>query len=101
MHWYEYRAKKNAKVTLKSIYSSWWIIQFLDKPWKRWEKTIAITERIRNHLVSEPIYDQSIYIYIYIYWYGYVKPNTEKSKIYSLHKKIKTFLSILQHILQQ
>ena len=36
LHWCEYRAKKKIKkMTLKNAFLSWWIIHFLEKPWKR------------------------------------------------------------------
>ena len=37
MHWCKHRSVK--KWSLKKAFLSWWILQFLEKPWKMWENT--------------------------------------------------------------
>ena len=45
------------KITLKKTFSSWWIMQLLEKLWKMWESIeILNLERRSIYLVSEPSY---------------------------------------------
>ena len=45
------------KIILKKTFSSWWIMQFLEKLWKMWESIeILNLERRSIYLVSEPSY---------------------------------------------
>ena len=45
------------KIILKKTFSSWWIMQLLEKLWKMWESIeILNLERRSIYLVSEPSY---------------------------------------------
>ena len=50
--------QKKQKIISRKTFSTWWIMQFLEKPWKMGEKNrdikLLTTERRRNYLVSEP-----------------------------------------------
>ena len=42
---YGYKSRKiSEKMVLKNIFSSWWIIQFLEKLWKMWENIKTLQE---------------------------------------------------------
>ena len=48
------------KIILKKTFSSWWIMQLLEKLWKMWESIeILNLERRSIYLVSEPSYHTS------------------------------------------
>ena len=58
--------KNQKNMILKKIFLSWWVMQFLEKLWKMWEKNIYIKlvtkERRRNYLISEPNYHTTNFI---------------------------------------
>ena len=55
--------RKKAKHDFEKYFLSWWIMQFLEKLWKMWEKIViklVTTERRGNCLVSERNYHTTI-----------------------------------------
>ena len=50
------KLKPKTKNNFEKDFSSWWIMQLLEKLWKMWGniETVLTTERRRNYLVSEP-----------------------------------------------
>ena len=59
MLWYKYRAKKKATNYFVKKFSSWWIIQFLRKPWKITENKEE-TVWCQNQIIIVPSFSHSI-----------------------------------------